>query len=508
MKTEYEQFGRYKLLRYLAAGGMAEIYKAEFEGALGFKKEVVIKRIHENLRGREEFIQMFVNEAKISALLNHPNIVQVTDFNEVEGRHYIAMEYIDGTDLRELLTIIFQKKIYVPIEVFLFIISEALEGLDYAHQRRYKGASLNIVHRDISPHNILISYEGQVKLTDFGIAKMKKSAHLTAQGVLKGKSAYMSPEQTQSSQVDALSDIFAMGIILWEALTQRRLFRGQSELHTIQNVRQKLIPSPQQYNPQVSSSLAKIVLKALERDRQGRFQSAKIFAKALQTFFDPYLAREKLKQLMQEQRAAKELFTRKTGAQATFDSFSSDRTPSHEDKTQVSSSNIHQELTSSSSTMRGSASFAKMAQENELLGVSREDGKAKQSHLLQPTLQIEAFIPNGAPKKDLLACQTIDDPALAKALITETRSLEQLQFSKNSANALFASLQSLPERSLLETPLPPTTLSHQRRTVAKIQSTPAISKNLGKKRWEKAVFWASASFLTLSSIIATLLLMH
>ena len=221
-----EKFGQYILLDKVGSGGMAELFKAKKVGIEGFERVLAIKRILPHLSSDEEFIDMFIAEAKLVALLSHKNITQVYDFGKIGQNYFIAMEYIRGKDLRGLLKRCNEKNIKFPITLAVFIAKEVASGLSYAHrQKDSMEKSLNIIHRDVSPQNILISYDGDVKVVDFGIAKAGSQSRTTT-GVLKGKLSYMSPEQAWGKTIDHRSDIFAIGIVLYEMLTGERLLRG------------------------------------------------------------------------------------------------------------------------------------------------------------------------------------------------------------------------------------------------------------------------------------------
>lgn len=272
MTSAPQQFGDYHLLEKIATGGMAEVWRARAYGLAGFEKILVIKRVLDNLVKDEEFVRLFIDEAKISVELLHVNIVQVFELNEVNGSYYMAMEYVHGLDLARLVTRTHGKPF--PIPLALFVISEVLKALDFAHSRTNEaGRHLEIVHCDISPQNILVSYAGEVKITDFGISRaafQAKSLH----DVIRGKYAYMSPEQVDGKLLDGRSDLFSLGIVLFELLTGRRLFKGRTREETISRVRKAEVPSPRTYRPEVSEDLEGILLKALAVRPQDRFTTA------------------------------------------------------------------------------------------------------------------------------------------------------------------------------------------------------------------------------------------
>ena len=270
-----ERFGQYTLLERIAAGGMAEVWKARMRGVEGFQKTVAIKRIHSHMTDNAEFVSMFIDEAKLAAQLTHPNIVHIYDLGKIGRDYYIAMEYVDGKDLRSLLNAGRRKGMPLPLELGLMIAARLASALDYAHRKRdFEDQELGLVHRDVSPQNVLLTYEGDVKLCDFGIAKAVSKASQTQMGALKGKLQYMSPEQAWGRPVDARSDLFSLGSVLFEMVTGERLFPGDSEMSVLEAVRQGKTRSPRQVNPAVPREVDEIVAKALAVDPQARFQSA------------------------------------------------------------------------------------------------------------------------------------------------------------------------------------------------------------------------------------------
>lgn len=274
--------GKYVVRKKIAEGGMAEIYLCASTGPEGFEKEVVIKRIRAFLASDPSFIDMFIREAQLASRLNHPNIVQIFDFDKHEDTYYLAMEYVNGRSVWELRKKTKELLMGLPPVLVAHIGSEVARGLHYAHQLKQKGKLIGIVHRDVTPHNVLLSFDGAVKLTDFGIAKVDKTG--TAPGMLKGKFAYMSPEQARGEAVDARTDVFALGIVLWEMLTGGRLFDSDSELGVLRAVQQSVIPPPARLNPDVPDALSQIVMKALERDLSQRYASAQDLERALKEF--------------------------------------------------------------------------------------------------------------------------------------------------------------------------------------------------------------------------------
>lgn len=269
------RFGKYYLLERIAVGGMAEIYKARLYGVDGFIKNMVVKQILPQYARHQQFIQMFVDEAKICSQLQHGNIVPVYELGQIDGVYFISMEEVDGKNLGELLDAGLDENDPLSIPHALYIACEILAGLDYAHRKNdEQGNPLRIVHRDVSPQNILISYEGEVKIVDFGIARAANKVHSTQAGVIKGKFGYMSPEQAMGHDVDARSDIFAAGILLYEMLTLERLFHGGTDVVTLERVKRADVPVPSRSNPRLPAELDALVFKALARDPRDRYQSA------------------------------------------------------------------------------------------------------------------------------------------------------------------------------------------------------------------------------------------
>jgi TonB family protein len=270
-----ERFGQYTLLEKIAAGGMAEVWKARMRGVEGFQKTVAIKKILPYMTDNSEFIGMFIDEAKLAAQLSHPNIVHIYDLGKIGRDYYIAMEYVEGRDLRSILNAAWRKRLWMPLGLGLLIGSRLASALDYAHRKRdFEGNELGLVHRDVSPQNVLISYEGDVKLCDFGIAKAVSKVGQTQMGALKGKLQYMSPEQAWGRPIDARSDIFSLGAVLFEMLTGERLFSGESEMSVLEAVRQGHVRHVRQVNPLIPTEVEAIVDRALASEPQNRFQSA------------------------------------------------------------------------------------------------------------------------------------------------------------------------------------------------------------------------------------------
>ncbi|MCX7958735.1 MAG: serine/threonine protein kinase [Deltaproteobacteria bacterium] len=284
-----EKIGKYYLKEFIASGGMAEIYKGFLEGPHGFVKDVVIKAIHPHLLKDERYIRLFLREARLWAKLNHSSIVQVYEFFEEKGRYYLVMEYVKGTDLLNVIkrSMIKGRPIGIPrtIRIFEYVLS----ALEYAHNFRDDSEGIcGIVHRDISPQNILISVSGDVKITDFGIAKASLSTGITTKGAIVGKIDYMSPEQALGKDVDLRTDIFSTGIVLWETLTGNKLFDGKNDIELLENVRRCEIIRPSAINPEVDEKLEQIVMKSLASDPRLRYDSAVEFSNELRAYLREY----------------------------------------------------------------------------------------------------------------------------------------------------------------------------------------------------------------------------
>ncbi len=275
-KSEGVEYGSYVLLEKVATGGMAELFKAKRRGVQGFQKIVAIKRILSHLVDNEEFVTMFIDEAKLAAQLNHPNIAQIYDLGKIENSFYIAMEYVEGYDLRNVLKECKKRKIRIPEPLVLFIASKMLSALDYAHRKKgLDMKDLKIVHRDISPQNILISKGGDVKLVDFGIAKAATKASHTQAGALKGKLLYMSPEQAYGKPIDNRSDLFSLASVIYESITGKKCFLADSEISILEKVRKVQYTPIQEVNEDVSKGTELLIHQAFSKKIENRFQSAK-----------------------------------------------------------------------------------------------------------------------------------------------------------------------------------------------------------------------------------------
>jgi serine/threonine protein kinase len=278
-------FGKYYLLDRISAGGMAEVFRAKAFGVEGFERIVAVKRILPSIAVNTDFITMFIDEAKIAVQLNHANIAQIFDLGKVGNAYFIALEYVHGKDLRAIFEAARALGTPVPVELACYVMMKTCEGLDYAHNKRdASGRDLELVHRDVSPQNILISFDGEPKLIDFGIARAAGKVGKTQAGALRGKFGYLSPEQLETSRVDRRSDVFGVGIVLHELLTGERLFAGEPDRSSIEKLRELEIPRPSTRNASVPAALEDIVMKALSRAVQDRYQTAMELHDDLQRF--------------------------------------------------------------------------------------------------------------------------------------------------------------------------------------------------------------------------------
>lgn len=273
--------GRYRILEKLASGGMADVYRAEVSGAEGVRKEVALKLVRAEHAGSPDFVARFVREARLAARLSHANIVQIFEFDQVAGRHFLAMELVRGHHLGRVVERCREQGLRLGTARAVFVAAEVATALAYAHQPGEDGAP-GLVHRDVSPHNVLVSWEGEVKLTDFGIARAASGAGLTLPGTLEGKLAYVAPEQARGEPADARADLFALGVVLWELLTGTRLFARESEAATLELLLRGPIPSPPSaWNEGIPPALDALVLRCLERDPGQRTASARELAAEL-----------------------------------------------------------------------------------------------------------------------------------------------------------------------------------------------------------------------------------
>jgi serine/threonine-protein kinase len=309
-----QRLGKYDILAQLTSGGMAELFLGCTAGPGGFRKYVVLKRILPQAADDEAFVQMFLDEARITAAFSHPNIAQVFDLGEDrKSGFYVAMEFIPGQNLNEVMEVCARQGAVLPLGFSVAVVHDCALALHYAHTFHLPtGEACPVIHRDVAQKNIMVTYEGQVKLLDFGIAKAKGALARTKVGTVKGTAGYMSPEQVRGEPVDARSDVFSLGVVLWEMIAGRRLFSADTEVEELRLILSGPIESPDQAEPSVPEGLAKVALKALERDKTKRFTSARDFARALATecedfFFDV----EERAAFMKERFASKMESTRK-----------------------------------------------------------------------------------------------------------------------------------------------------------------------------------------------------
>jgi len=280
------QVGKYKLVRKLATGGMAEVFLAKLDGPMGFEKEVVIKRILPEMVEEDGFVEMLFTEARVAARLNHPNIVQIFDFGQTDGTYYLAMEYIDGLDLRSMMKRVTAHTLTLSPVFCAWLIARACEGLAFAHETRdpVTGMSLGLIHRDVSLDNILLSRQGALKIVDFGIAKAADQAHSTRAGIVKGKLSYMSPEQIQGKTLDRRVDVYALGVVFYELLTGRKPFNATTQSTMVKAILNEAPVPAVQRRPDLPEAVARILERALAKDRDQRYRDCLEFQSDLEDF--------------------------------------------------------------------------------------------------------------------------------------------------------------------------------------------------------------------------------
>jgi serine/threonine-protein kinase len=285
--TESQQ--RYRVVEKLESGGMAEVFRAESEGLQGFKKQVAIKRVLPQLSEKKKFISMFLDEARLSAQLSHSNCVQVFDIGVGDNAYFIVMEFVDGANLKTIAESLKKQGREFPVNAAVFVALEICKGLAYAHEMRdSNGNEINIVHRDMSPPNVLVTKFGEIKIVDFGLAKANSQLEKSEPGIIKGKFSYLSPEAAMGQEVDLRTDIFAVGIILWELLTGQRLFLGETDFQTVKKVQQAVVPPASGINKRVPPELERIVARSLARDPAQRYQTARELGQQLSKFLFAY----------------------------------------------------------------------------------------------------------------------------------------------------------------------------------------------------------------------------
>jgi eukaryotic-like serine/threonine-protein kinase len=281
---EGERLDRFELVAELASGGMATVYLARLSGVAGFQRLFAIKRIHPHLAKETEFVEMFLDEARLAARTHHPNIASIQEIGKSAGMYYLVMDYIEGDTAARLFGRCAQAGKRIPHSVGIRIVLDALAGLHAAHELRDDdGEPLNVVHRDVSPQNVLVGVDGTSRVIDFGVARASSRLTTTRHGHLKGKLSYMAPEQARGELVDRRADVFAVGVMLWELLTFRRLFRGEGDAETLNRLLYNPIPTVSSADPSVPEALERVAMKALERDPKQRFASAWEFAEALES---------------------------------------------------------------------------------------------------------------------------------------------------------------------------------------------------------------------------------
>ena len=280
---EGERLDRFELVAELASGGMATVYLARLSGVAGFQRLVAIKRLHPHLANEPDFIEMFLDEARLAARIHHPNVVPIQEVGESGSGYYLVMDYVEGDTLARLLARAAQTKTRVPWGVTIRILLDTLAGLHAAHELTDDlGQPLAIVHRDVSPQNILVGSDGIARIADFGVARAASRLSTTRSGQLKGKLAYMAPEQARGGAIDRRADLFSCGIVLWEALALKRLFKGDGEAATLNRVLYDPIAPPSTHQADIPASLEAVCMRALERDPDQRFATAEAFADELE----------------------------------------------------------------------------------------------------------------------------------------------------------------------------------------------------------------------------------
>lgn len=282
---KFKRFGRYLILDHLVDGGMAKICRARFLGEQA-NKVVAIKMVQPQFSQDPAFVKMFEDELKVTFSLQHPNIAQVNDYGIVDGQLFTAMEYVDGANLKQFLDRLKENKYVFPVEISTYIISQVCQALHYAHNftDSLTGKKFNIIHRDISPHNIMLTFDGAVKVIDFGIAKADSNSEATQAGTIKGKLSYLAPEYLEGLELDHRYDMFSVGITLWEMLCSRKLFQAKNDLAVLKLIQNCKIPAPSSINPNVPKELDEIVLKALQKNRVDRYKDMEEFNRALIKF--------------------------------------------------------------------------------------------------------------------------------------------------------------------------------------------------------------------------------
>ncbi|MCB9604624.1 MAG: serine/threonine protein kinase [Sandaracinus sp.] len=276
---------RFEILTELGSGGMASVHLARARAAGGFQKWVAIKRIHPHLAKEDDFVAMFLDEARIAAQLHHPNVAQVFELGRLRDDWFLAMEYLHGESLDRVLKRLHERDRRMPLALAAYVVAQVASGLHHAHEARGQdGQPMQLVHRDVTPHNVLVTFDGHVKLTDFGVAKAAGRLTKTVTGTMKGKMAYASPEQLAGEELDRRSDVFALGVVLWEACTATRLFRGASDAETVQRILSGRRQPIGAHRDDVPAALEEVAARALAQDPEDRYPTAAAMADALQAF--------------------------------------------------------------------------------------------------------------------------------------------------------------------------------------------------------------------------------
>jgi serine/threonine-protein kinase len=301
-QVEAHAYGPYLLLEKIGAGGMAEVFRAVRNGPQGFVRQFAIKRIIPRHAESQDFVEMFCNEARLTALLTHPNLVQVYDFGEIDGSYYLAMEYLKGRTVLSVMRSLHARKRLFPVPAVAFIARQVAQGLAYAHTLRGpEGEVLNLVHRDINPSNIMLLKGGNVKVLDFGIAKSPALTPLQTQaGLVKGKLSYAPPEQLKCRPLDGRADVFSLGVTLWEMVTMRKLFGGRTDFETVTNVMTKPVPAPSTLRAEIPPAFDEIVLAALQRDPEKRPDAKQLAARLGEFLVDSRFLDDQLAELLRE----------------------------------------------------------------------------------------------------------------------------------------------------------------------------------------------------------------
>lgn len=275
MSEDVQKLGKYTLLEKIAQGGMAQVFKAKTLDPNGFERLVVIKRILPHISADPEYVEMLVDEAKIAVNFTHGNIAQIYDLGRVKNDYFIVMEYVDGKTFSQIVKKLKKRQTYIPLDILLYCAIETCHGLSYIHNKKgIDGKNMGVVHRDISPQNIILSYAGQIKIIDFGVAKARSKEGKTESGVLKGKFAYMSPEQSRSDTIDSRSDIFSLGTLLWESSTGQRLFKKKTNQETVRAIQKAKYVTASAFRPDIPKDFEKILKKALQKNPKNRYQDA------------------------------------------------------------------------------------------------------------------------------------------------------------------------------------------------------------------------------------------